>query len=359
MPALDHLGPMTETGQQPEKQPPKLQVEPTFGEKLHHYLFNIAINFGATLAISGLFVFWVKHSIRPLPQAFFKGKLPSEYHQYVRAQFQKLPFVKMFANPEKVANIMADALSINLPGTLTILPSAYFGAKYKAPIVEAIDRHHYGADAEDDPRIVERHRLIHEEHKPTLLGAVLARIGSMTASVATSWAIGAPDNLVRRFGRNNSAIGEFQGVDAMAVRVGRNIGSAMGRAAPGINQKVDKAFDRMGVDWAHEVAGHEKLNSALEGWMHYTALDVMYTLVTSTTIHPFVRLIGKLPFMSYKENRLLKHHPDPEPAIAPLPTAVAALPPPEAKRDERPQTSVSSVQAAQRIDTPAAHAQNV
>jgi hypothetical protein len=289
---------------QKDQAKPLVPVEKTYGEKVHHFVFDELINFWATLAISGLFTFWVKHSTVPLPKTFFQGKLPSEFHGWVRERFAGSPIVNIFPAERraKVGEIMADALTINLPGTATILPSVWLGAKVKTPMVEWLDRRHYGIDADDDPRIRERHLAIENERKPTLLGAVLARLTSMTASVMTGWAIGAPDNLVQQAGKNNEILKEFPGIDHYAGKMGAGAGDLLAKASPGFNKFTNRAFTKAGIDWtAANKHADQTYASALQGWLKYTSLDIMYTTVTSSTIHPIINLLKHVPFMSYKE----------------------------------------------------------
>lgn len=321
-------------------------TEKTYGEKVHNFVFNKLINFWTTLAVSGLFVYWFKHSTTKIP--FLGGKVASEFHDGFRKTFQKMGVVKTLGRTEKgaeeVGNVMADALSINLPGTLTILPSAWLGAKYKTQIVEAIDRRHYGVNAEDNPAIAERHQIIRDEKKPTFLGAATARIGTMGASVGASFLIGADKNLLKRAGVKN-----FNGIDQFAGRLGEGAGRVIAESTPAVTRSVDTIARKMGTDWTRGPQNTPGFNNALEGIMKYTSLDVMYTIITSSTITPFVKAIKNLPFMSYQET--------PKASVA-KPVAVAKPVPEEVKAEktvphdaaDRPRAHVSHISKGETLN---------
>ena len=324
---------MNEDKNRPFDETSKLPAEKTYGEKAHALIFGNLINFWATFAISGLFVFWVKHSSKPI--SFLGNKLPREFHADARGWFRNLPFVKALpgGNPvqEKVAYVMADALTINTPGIATILPSAWLGAKFKTPIVEGLDKMHYGDNAEDDPRIAERHRAIETERKPNVVGATLARIGSMTAGVFVGYLIGAPQNFVNMLGKGNPLLRDFKGIDHYATQAGDSIGGMVTKASPELSHWLDRKFRAIGIDW--EPGQKEKLgatgvyNRSTRDWAKWTSADLMYTMVTSSTIGPLVGLLSQAPLLSYHQK---PHHP------------ASAAPAPE---QDRPQTRVTHATA--------------
>ena len=341
-----------------------LPVEQTYGEKMHDLIFNKLINFWTTLAISGLFVFWVKHYERPI--GFLGNKLPRDFHNDVRQWFSKQGMFTMLPGGNEVARVTADALTINLPGLSTILPSAWLGNKFKTPIVEALDKAHYGDDNEKDPRIAERHRLLEAETHPTFFGALGARLGGMTAGVFTGYLIGAQrgQNMISLLGKNEALLKRmpslkvlegFEGVDHYASNLGDRIGGFVTELFPGLSKWLNESFRKGGIGWdpvamqgdrAEAQAIRKEFetsggvyNRSTRDWGKWTSADVMYTIVTSSTIGPFVSLIGKLPGMSYHQKP--QHH-----------AAVAALAAPAPQQDQ-PQSRITHAMLSDRIAQPA------
>ncbi len=338
-----------------------LPVEKTYGEKTHDFIFNKLINFWTTLAISGLFVFWVKHSEAPIK--LLGNKLPRDFHADVRNWFSGLGMFKNLPGGDEVARVTADALTINLPGLATILPSAWLGTKAKVPLVEALDKMHYGDDNDKDPRIVERHRVIETEAKPTFFGALLARLGGMTAGVFTGYLIGASQgrNMINRLGNSKTLLRilpsadilqEFKGIDHYASALGERIGGFVTRLLPGVSEQLDKRFRAIGISWepGQPHKPEQLYNRSTRDWGKWTAADVMYTIVTSTTIGPFVALVGKLPFMSYKDVPLLGYHRQAKDHGNLEAATVAYAPKDDATQPNRPQTRLTHVAAAERIN---------
>jgi hypothetical protein len=196
----------------------------------------------------------------------------------------------------------ARSITLLLPGFLVVIPTVWLGAKIKPWFVETLNRWHYGNEAMDDPTLKARHQAIAAEARPTFLGALFGRFGTMIAAQLTAQTMGSKDNFVNKIGDkyNNESLKKF-GIDPFTKTVGESIGGSL---PLGLRERYNGFARRRGLDWSEEqvkVFGKTgAYNTATEDLSRFIAADTVYTMVTALTIHPVLKLLQYVPFMSYK-----------------------------------------------------------
>lgn len=296
-----------------------LATDKSYGEKVYDTIFNKGFNFWVNLAASAAFSQWVANGTgrMRLPgmktadtprgvQAFVSGKL----EQHVMPLFKPvLPKGKSLAQN---ADATTQILTLQIPGHFILIPSVWLGAKMKPAIVKYFNKKHYGDAADDDPSIKLREEMVAAEAKPTLLGAVTARIATLPLSLATSAIIGSPNNLITSTGKkhNIELMSKFPGLNEMAARMGEGMGEGIVHAVPainaprGLNTRLQKhlgwsedqlkAFKEAGVTPG-------KYDRGVQDFMRFTAIDTAYTWLLSAGIHPILNLLRKVPGMTYTD----------------------------------------------------------
>ena len=353
---------MEKTTQKNEKPKSLLPVEKTDGEKAYHKIFENGINFWVNLAMSGLFSFWVEQSTRPLPKFIFKEKRPLEFYHMVRDQFHASPLVKWLPEATeashisprmRMATVLANCITITFSATAVLIPSVWLGPKIKERFVKWWDKRRYGPNAEQDEHIHERHEIVANEERPTLLGSAVSRVGTIAAVTASGLVLGSHENFLRPIGKllNINKLAHFKGVDHYAGRLGDFVGEEMTKSAPEASKKINDFFVRHGFDWREGIPHPEgPFNHAVQDWSRWTALDVFYTSVTAYTIMPFVKLVRQLPGMSYKPKHQATENPSdkhllPLKVQKPLPDDTHKLPSAEDKQldSDKPKARVAHI----------------
>lgn len=311
-----------------------LAKDKTYGERWYSTIFDWGLNYWTNLLASAGFSQYAEHATRPIKlwgmkeaasprelqeklakwivekDPFMNGKIPFTQID------NPLPFMGGFKNKmlaEKPAaeaavaiaeRSMARARSLTLlmPGFLIVIPTVWLGAKIKPWLVEALNKRHYGAEAMDDPTLKARHQAIEAEARPTFLGALVGRMGTMLAVQFTAQAVGSRNNFVNKIGEkyNNESLKKF-GIDPLTESVGNTLGGAMPQL---VRERYNGFARRLGFDWSKEqVKAFGKTgpySTATEDLGRFIAADTVYTLVTALTIHPLLKLLQYVPFMSYK-----------------------------------------------------------
>ncbi len=285
--------------------------EKTYGERMYHRIFDVGTNFWVNLILSGIFTFWVKHYEKPIwGEGTMLGKLGignNWYSSHIKKNVQNLgdmhaAGIKWLANGrflkseifglktetlrEKRAESIVNVFTLQTPGHFIMIPSVVLGGKYKSKIVEYFDRKHYGDAAMNSDEMKERHHRVAMEERPTFMGAVMGRIGGMAINMGLGSLIGSPDNLLNKLGLKN-----FKGIDPTAGKVGEHVASALHDVSP---KSMGKANEWLAKNGFNETGKVNELS-------RFLAQDVMYTISTSSTIHPVVNFMRRiLPGMTVK-----------------------------------------------------------
>ena len=293
----------------------RLEAEPTYGEKVYSFVFDNLINFWVNLLFSGAFNYWAHNYTKPLK--WLGNKTPFEYYEKLRHSIESgLPknLKGTDGKPGTVAGAMANAFTLTAAGHIIMIPSVWLGAKIKAPFVRYFDRMHYGQDAEDDYRIAERHVKIDTAPRPTLFGAVLGRLGSMLATQTYAFTIGGEVNAIRWLGKKlgNQTLQKFSGLDKISESAGILVGRTTVENLPGLSDSSNKWAVKNDFGWsADQLAAGNKppYTHFIQDMSRYVFLDVIYTAITASVIHPTIEFLRKsVPGTTYVE-KLGKYMP--------------------------------------------------
>ena len=305
-----------------------LAMDKTYGEKRYDFIVGNLINFWLNLSASGLFSYWVSHSQNPMHLPFSKKELapPSKVLAKITEWFEKTPVLKLFSDVSKIegkasprhkmANILSGVLTLTAVGHIILIPTTWLGAKIRPAYIRKEDRKHYGDEAMQSIDLQARHAAIDAEERPTLLGAVVGRIGSVFATQFTGLTIGSDSNLLQWVGEKTPLkfLKKFPGIDHISGVAGEKLGSVTEELAPGITGPLDRAVANFGKKDGKGGYGYSSLQIAkdksLEGQPYrnfsqhvskYVAQDVLYTIVTSTTISPIINTLKHyIPGLTYK-----------------------------------------------------------
>ena len=342
-----------------------LAKDKTYGEKKYDLIFDKVLNYWTNLLASAGFSQWAEHSVKPIKM--FGDKSPREIQQGLANWISKGYFmnklkenITLTEGEGAAARVVAErsmararSLTLLAPGFIVMIPSVWLGAKLKPAIVEWFNKRHYGAEAMDDPTLQARHQAIAAEARPTLLGTVVARLGTVLAVQAAAQTIGSDKNLLNQLGEktNINVLKNFKGIDPVTNTIGSTVAGALPLE---VQQRYDRFAQRKGLSWSREqlingakelglqiehiehdaeaanaflkqhaeqitkhlssgvnktraAAGHkiEKesdglYNRATQDLGRFIAADTIYTLVSAGTIRPFLKLLKNVPGMSYK-----------------------------------------------------------
>ncbi len=284
----------------------------TFGEKAYSGIFDWGINFGVNLFLSAAFTHYVKHASKPIWKGASFGK--GFFHEAPEAAFNNVRnwMQKTTGFSENTAARMADALTLTTAGTVVMIPSVWLGAKIKDDFVNSLDNWWYGKDvAKNDAWIQARHEQIENGPKPTLIGAVVGRVGTMAAVQLTAATVGSNTNMLKKLGdkTNIGWLKKFEGLDYYSKKIGHAAGTAITDAMPEASAKLDRYAQKIGFHHsAEQLAADSKLTThtpytgTLSDYTRYTSLDTMYTAVTMYTIHPIINAAKSfIPGMTYTD----------------------------------------------------------
>lgn len=295
-----------------------LAKDKTYGERWYHSVFDWGLNYWTNLLASAGFSQYAEHATRPIKLWGMKeAASPRDIQQnlagWLRAHDpmmkslqRKLESSEGLAKATEViaerSMARARSLTLLMPGFLVVIPTVWLGAKIKPWFVETLDKRHYGDEAMTDPTLQARHEAIRAEARPTFLGAFIGRMGTMLAVQFTAQAVGSRNNFVNKIGEkyNNESLKKF-GIDPLTESVGNSLGGAMPLA---VRERYNGFARRRGFDWSEEqrlaLGKTGPYSTATEDLGRFVAADTVYTLVTALTIHPVLKLLQYVPFMSYK-----------------------------------------------------------
>lgn len=283
-----------------------LAKDKTYGEKQYDFVFNTVLNFWVNLTTSAAFSLWAAHSTGKVP--FMKeGTTPRMVQQNLANYLEDSWMMKFIKDPEvrkERAFARAETLTLVTPGHFIMIPSVWLGAKIKPAFVRYMDKRHYGAGSENDPSLEYRHQLIDAEAKPTFLGAIVGRVGTVAATQVTAALVGTDNNLVNKLGKSVGiqGIAESKGLNQYAGKIGDSIGDGIHSIAPKTVNRINDKLSRS-LDWSEAQCKAGKAvgpyNRGLQNFIKFTAMDTLYTAVTAGSIHPIMRLVRKLPSMTY------------------------------------------------------------
>jgi hypothetical protein len=299
---------MDKTVQKKENEKPTLSPlakDKTYGEKKYDFIFGNLINFWVNLLTSAGFALWVAHSPKKIKLPFVeKAFVPFEKQQQLGNWMNRQFFMKGIANPETRlarSHAMAEMFTLLIPGHVVMLPGIWLGEHYKSRIVKYFDRKHYGAEALESPELKSHYDAIDAEKKPTILGIIVGRLGTILVNQSIVRIIGTGDNIVDKMGFKNG------GTDKVASEIGGALGQATIKAMPKVTTPVTNWGTR-NFTWSQkqrlnpEMAGMVKgpYTGIVDNFFRLTAMDTMYSYCSAVVIHPLLRLSRKyLPGMAY------------------------------------------------------------
>jgi hypothetical protein len=160
---------------------------------------------------------------------------------------------------------------------------------------------HYGDEAMDDPSLKARHQAIEAEARPTLGGAVAARMATVVAAQAAAQLVGSENNLLNKIGKKHKIepLKRF-GVDGFTESVGEKLGGALPMK---LQEKYNNFATRNHLTWSEAQIKAGKTGTytnATQDLGRFIAADTFYTMVTALTIGPVVKFLQYIPGMSYK-----------------------------------------------------------
>lgn len=303
-----------------------LANDKTYGERWYTTVFDWGLNYWTNLLSSAGFSQWAEHSTREIkiPGLMKEAASPRQIQENLangiahNGFLNSLMLGKLRSETAAVEGIaageaavarrsmaMARSLTLLAPGFLVMIPSVWLGAKIKPWFVEKLNAFHYGAEAMDDPSLKARHQAIAAEVRPTLLGTLVARMGTVGAVQLTALTIGSDKNFINKIGQKtgNAALQNFKGVDPVA----ENMGIALGNAVPVKMQEQYNHFaTRKSMNWSNKQLEVEPglagtpYTKATQDLGRYIATDTIYTLVSALTIRPLLKMLRFIPGMSYK-----------------------------------------------------------
>ncbi len=300
-------------------------MDKTYGEKRYDFIFHNLIDFWVNLTTSAAFSFWVFHSKSPIKLPGMKNAAkPAEIFESLRGKMAELPFVKLFKTDDtkkQVSGSMAGTLVLTSMGHVVMIPSAWIGAKIKSSFVRNEDRKHYGDEAMQSDDLKARHATIDAEERPTFIGAVVGRVGTVVATQTAAYTLGSKINIFRWIGEktNIGFLGKFRGIDDTVEKIGAEAGGIVRKYArrpvefaerqlsEGVEYsaaQVKEHPDLIKADGTKATYGSVKTIGGLpEHYLRYGFADVMYTFVTTMTMVPAINFLKKfVPGLTYKPN---------------------------------------------------------
>jgi hypothetical protein len=313
-----------------------LANEKTYGERVYSRVFDWGLNYWTNLLASAGFSHWVSNSTNKL--SILNDASPRDLQTSLGKRISESPFMEGYKNSEllkqggleaadklskglisteeagsllktaetiakrnlgKRGFAMAESLTLLVPGFAVMIPSVWLGAKIKPWFVEKLNQRHYGNEAMDDPSLKARHEALRAEESPTLLGTVIARLGTVLAVQGTAKFIGSESNTINTIGKwtKNESLKKFPGINTSAAEFGEKLGSsAPARLQNWFNGKAKKWNFNWSVGQL-ESGKTGPYNFATQDATKYVVMDTMYTAVSALTIRPFIKLLPKVPFI--------------------------------------------------------------
>lgn len=327
-----------------------LANDKTYGERWYNAVFNWGLSYWMNLTASAGFSQWAEHGNNPIKIPFVKEASPREFQAKLADKIREIdPFMKRFEQQMKDTHglVKGDAIAFDralararsltllIPGFAIMIPAVWIGAKVKPWFVQTLNRMHYGEEAMDDPSMIARQQAITAESQPTFLGTVVARLGTVLAAQTAAQLVGSKNNYLNTLGidHNIDAFKKF-GVNEMTESWGAALGGklpqklqtgystfvkgyGLGPSERQLKQYWEnhpevatlfegkllegKIVGKLAPDLREQAAKVlESYDTATKDLGSFIIADTFYTAITALTIHPLVRLLRHIPFMSFK-----------------------------------------------------------
>lgn len=299
-----------------------LAKDMTYGERVYDTVFNKIINFWLNLVVSAGFTYWVNHTRSTFNLPWVGHNRPAAFQDELSRRISKTPIMNVFKDikvRENVADSMAGVATLTAAGHVIMIPSVWLGAKIKAPLVQWLNKRHYGEAAMEDPSLKTRHALIEAEERPTLFGAILGRAGTILATQTTAYTLGGTINLMQWFGKKLKlpALASFKGIDHFTSLAGDKLGGAVTEMMPTTMSKINHALGKRFTWSLRQVQDHPELltenvpyggrsstgtgGGVAEHYGKFKVSDILYTEVTAMTIKPAINFLNRfVPGITYK-----------------------------------------------------------
>lgn len=183
---------------------------------------------------------------------------------------------------------------------------------HKAEIIKKYDREYYGEDrVNNDPMIKQAHALIDAAPKQTWKSVIGSRFVALAATLGVAQIIGS----------NESLLGVSRGwsIDKMSIRAGRALDGFLNRN-PKAAKTIAAATRRNANELLRDGADADRMASRI---FNYLTLDGLYTLMTSSVLFVFTRVLAPVFDKSLPTRASTLPEPIREnigsPAILPLP----------------------------------------
>ena len=290
--------------------------EKTYGERVYSRIFNWGLNYWLNLLSSAGFSQWAANSIKEIKVFGCEKAQPRVLQEKLGDWIASRWFMNGFKNRQiaehgtikgmefvsKRGFAMAESLTLLVPGFVVMIPSVWLGAKIKPAFVEWLNKRHYGDEAMDDPSLMARHQAIRAEARPTLIGAFIARLGTVGAVQLSTKLVGSESNTINWIGKktNIEPLKNFEGINPSAGAIGRGIGGSLPTS---FRAKINNLAGRLGLSWSKkqlQEGNSGPYNQATQDLAKYIVMDTIYTIVSASTIHPAIKLLRMIPGMSYK-----------------------------------------------------------
>ncbi len=293
-----------------------LANEKTYGERKYTQIFDWGLNYWTNLLASAGFSQWASNSNKEIKILGFDKAKPRVLQErlgdwiskhwlmngYKERQIAKHGMENGMEFVGKRGFAMAESLTLLVPGFVVMIPSVWLGAKVKPMIVEWFNKRRYGEDAMEDPSLKARHQAIRAEEQPSLLGAVVARMGTVGAVQLSAKLIGSESNTINWVGEKAklSSLKKFNGINPAAETVGVGLGNSLPES---VKQSLNAKAQKWGLSWSNKQIKNGKTGAydqAAQDLSKYIAMDTMYTAVSAGTIRPLLKLLSHVPGMSNK-----------------------------------------------------------
>ncbi len=293
-----------------------LANEKTYGERVYTRVFDWGLNYWANLLASAGFSQWASNSTKEIKIFGFDKAAPRVLQEKLGDWISKLSLMNGYKERQiakhgledgmkfvsKRGFAMAESLTLLVPGFAVMIPSVWLGAKIKPMFVEWFNKRHYGDDAMEDPSLKARHQAIRAEEQPTLLGTVVARLGTVGAVQLSAKLIGSESNTINWIGEksNIASLKKFNGINPAAETIGVGLGNSLPAS---IKQTLNAKASKWGLSWSNQqmkIGKTGTYDQTAQDLSKYIAMDTMYTAVSAGTIRPFLKLLRHIPGMSHK-----------------------------------------------------------
>lgn len=182
-------------------------------------------------------------------------------------------------------------------GGMLMVPFIKHREDHKGEIVRALDRQHYGAQADTDPELVEAHHAMDEAPKQSWGSLWKGRGITVLAAAAADFVFGWPDALSTKLFKDDSRFKKFSSLERIADTVG------------------EEASKRLPLSASHQAVAKGAFSTAT--WL----------LTLSATLTALFYVSSKI-FATKRDEKLERKQLPPLPSYADLPEVVGDTPTP-------------------------------